>query len=196
MLDHHHRDRNFVRNTSQASSTSVARSYVIQIQSDIIAQYVWRSSFSGDCYETVCTLYPISGNIVAKSIPSVIHRLEAATSRLEDLADEQARRAPRATSAPEERPTSYTAAPAAASPPAPPPPPPPPPVVPMSEVPQSVIAYDQTVIEEKLKPFVETTRSLGGECLIEQVSRVNLLTNTDPFVSSESDICLSPGDSS
>jgi adenylyl cyclase-associated protein len=105
-----------------------------------------------------------------KSILCVILRLEAATSRLEDLADEQARRPSGAPSAPEERtPASYTQ-PAAAAPPLPPPPPPPPPAATMAEIPRSVVAFDETVIEGKLKPFLELTRSLGGECLIEQVS--------------------------
>jgi adenylyl cyclase-associated protein len=42
----------------------------------------------------------------------------------------------------------------------------------MAEDPRSVVAYDETVVEAKLKPFLDLTRSLGGESLIEQVSRI------------------------
>jgi adenylyl cyclase-associated protein len=42
----------------------------------------------------------------------------------------------------------------------------------MAEDPRSVVAYDETVVEAKLKPFLDLTRSLGGESLIEQVTLV------------------------
>lgn len=93
--------------------------------------------------------------------------LEAATSRLEDLADEQARRGSSAsTNSIEPAPTTYST-------PVPPPPPPAPTPAPApalaAEVPRSVTAFDETVIAEKFKPFVELTQSLGGP-LIQQVS--------------------------
>lgn len=98
--------------------------------------------------------------------PSVIHRLEAATSRLEDLADEQSRRSGRAVS--DTSSSSFAPAPA---PPAPPPPPPPPELLAAAaEDPPSVTAYDELVIDGKLKTFVELTQGLGSEALVEQVA--------------------------
>lgn len=140
-------------------------------------QDVYWSSFSGDCYETVRSLHVISRiNLAAdNSIPCLASfiSLEAATSRLEDLADDQSRR-PRGSSTSEQStPTSHAAAvPAAPAPPPPPPPPPPAPAPPpvLAEDPQSVTAYDEIVVNSKLKSFVELTKALGSEALVEQVS--------------------------
>lgn len=47
----------------------------------------------------------------------------------------------------------------------------PPPLVTIEvEVPRSVSAFDETVIEGKLKPFVELTKSFAAPSVIEQVS--------------------------
>lgn len=62
----------------------------------------------------------------------------------------------------------------------------PPPLVTIEvEVPRSVSAFDETVIEGKLKPFVELTKSFAAPSVIEQVSvylqrRVTQTTVIDP----------------
>lgn len=50
----------------------------------------------------------------------------------------------------------------------PPPPPPPPPPAPM-EVPRSVEAFDENIVDGKLKAFVELTKSFASPLVIEQV---------------------------
>ncbi|TCD65631.1 hypothetical protein EIP91_002436 [Steccherinum ochraceum] len=102
------------------------------------------------------------------SLATIIKRLEAATSRLEDLAS----------LGPTANASQPTGAPAIAaqtsSEPTPVPPPhsgghaaaPPKPV----EVPPSVIAFDQKVIDGKLKPFVELTKTFAIQSVIDQVA--------------------------
>ncbi|KAJ7905338.1 adenylate cyclase associated C terminal-domain-containing protein [Mycena olivaceomarginata] len=99
------------------------------------------------------------------SLATIIKRLEAATSRIEDLAMAQGQNAPKDDS----RPTTY-AAPAPAPPPPPPPPPPAAPAAPAAEVPRSVIAFDELIIDAKLKPFLELTRSFAGQSVVEIVA--------------------------
>ena len=41
----------------------------------------------------------------------------------------------------------------------------------MIEDPKVVTAYDETIVAEKLKPFIELTDSLGGDGLKEQVEQ-------------------------
>ena len=98
-------------------------------------------------------------------------RLEAVASRIEDVADIQEQRAgivnPNAGS-------SQT------TPVPPPPPPPPPPVV--LEDPKAAIAYDETIIEGKLKPFVELTNSFNSDALKEQVDQ-----HSDPLPAAHDD---------
>ncbi|KAJ7219130.1 cyclase-associated protein [Mycena pura] len=98
------------------------------------------------------------------SLATIIKRLEAATSRIEDLAIAQSlsqHNAPKDDS----RPTSYA--------PPPPPPPPPPPLAPAApaapEMPQSVVAFDEMVIDGRLKPFIELTRAFAGKSVVEIV---------------------------
>lgn len=94
------------------------------------------------------------------SLPTIIKRLEAATSRLEDIAASQLISSP------------APAAAAAANPPVaavpPPPPPPPPPLPPTTEatptpatLPPSVIAFDENVVAAKITPWVELSKSLN-----------------------------------
>lgn len=100
-------------------------------------------------------------------------RLEAATSRLEDLADEQARKSSRVSiTSVEHNLTSY-AAPAPLSPPSAPALVPVSVSAPAAAVPRSVTAFDEIFIAEKFKPFVELTKSLGGP-LVEQVSQCSI----------------------
>ncbi|KAH9932144.1 cyclase-associated protein [Amylocystis lapponica] len=102
------------------------------------------------------------------SLATIIKRLEAATSRLEDLAN-----LPQlpvgASSFQNASNSSASAEPTPVPPPAGPPsatvvPPPAP-----AEDPRSVKAYNELVIEGKLKPFVELTKSFAGASVVEQV---------------------------
>ncbi|KAJ7489861.1 cyclase-associated protein [Mycena galericulata] len=95
------------------------------------------------------------------SLATIIKRLEAATSRIEDLAIAQSQAA-----APKDDSRSLSHA----TPPAPPPPPPPPAAPSAPQVPQSVIAFDEMVIDGKLKPFLQLTRSFAGNSVVEIVA--------------------------
>ena len=60
----------------------------------------------------------------------------------------------------------------------PPPPPPPAPIAPpaaSAEIPRSVTAFDEQIIDGKLTPFVELTKSFASPSVVEQV-RVDLLS--------------------
>lgn len=91
-------------------------------------------------------------------------RLEAATSRLEDLAI--AGNAP-----PKGDDASRAPAVSSSSAPSAPPPPPPPPAM-STEVPRNVEAFDEIVIDGKLKPFTDLTKSFASPLVIEQVSHI------------------------
>lgn len=103
------------------------------------------------------------------SLATIIKRLEAATSRLEDLA---ALGAPLPPAAPAAAPSLASSEPT----PVPPPPPPPPAAAALSavpaEVPKAVLAYDEVVIDGKLKPFVELTKSFASQSVVDQVALV------------------------
>jgi len=94
------------------------------------------------------------------NLATIIKRLEAVASRIEDVADVQEQRAGI---------INPNAGPSQAAPVQPPPPPPPPPPV-VIEDPKAVTVYDETIIEGKLKPFIELTNSFGSDALKEQVS--------------------------
>ncbi|KAJ6546527.1 adenylate cyclase associated N terminal-domain-containing protein [Mycena vulgaris] len=99
------------------------------------------------------------------SLATIIKRLEAATSRIEDLAIAQSLAGPQSAAPKDDsRSTSY------AAPPAPPPPPPPPAAPAALEVPPSVVAFDELVIDGKLKPFLQLTRSFAGQSVVEIVA--------------------------
>ncbi|KAJ7752004.1 adenylate cyclase associated N terminal-domain-containing protein [Mycena metata] len=102
------------------------------------------------------------------SLATIIKRLEAATSRIEDLATAQSLGSQSQPAAPKEESRSKSTA--HATPPPPPPPPPPPAAPAAPEVPQSVIAFDELVIEGKLKPFLELTRSFTSKSVVEIVA--------------------------
>ena len=97
----------------------------------------------------------------SRTITTIHYRLEAVASRIEDVADIQEQRA--GISNPNAGSSQATPVP----PTPPPPPPPPPPAV--IEEPKAAVAYDETVIEGKLKPFIELTNSFGSDALKEQV---------------------------
>lgn len=98
-----------------------------------------------------------------------LYRLEAATSRLEDLAA-----TPGAFQQSAANMGSVVSSSASASrEPIPPPPPAPPlppsaPVVAPEETPRTVIVFDEVVIDGKLKPFIELTKGFASASVIEQ----------------------------
>jgi adenylyl cyclase-associated protein len=106
------------------------------------------------------------------SLATIIKRLEAATSRVEDAAHELEKKRhqaddPSIESSPNPYPTVPAAVPSAASPPS----------APVIAEPQSILAYDE--IATKLQPFLELTRSFAVPSLIEQVVLVEkLFTDT------------------
>ncbi|EJD05958.1 uncharacterized protein FOMMEDRAFT_119381 [Fomitiporia mediterranea MF3/22] len=104
------------------------------------------------------------------SLATIIKRLEAATSRLEDLTIAQASGTlPKSTEASGDKGPSDGHASLA------PPPPPPPPLqtlTTMTEIPRSVEAFDENIVNGKLKAFVELTKSFASPLVIEQVGHV------------------------
>ncbi|KAG6845183.1 hypothetical protein H0H87_012740 [Tephrocybe sp. NHM501043] len=114
------------------------------------------------------------------SLATIIKRLEAATSRLEEIAEVNSANAPRLGST--DSSSGYASVvPIAASPaPAPPPPPPPPPAPPappvaapgVPEDPKSVTAFNETVIDAKVKPFVDLTKSFASQPVIDIVNLI------------------------
>ncbi|KAG6841681.1 hypothetical protein C0991_008319 [Blastosporella zonata] len=115
------------------------------------------------------------------SLATIIKRLEAATSRLEEIAEVNSNNAPRPLGSTDSS-SGYTSvvpipaspAPAIALPP--PPPPPPPPAAPAApgipEEPKSVTAFDEIVIDAKVKPFVELTKSFASQPVIDVVNLI------------------------
>ncbi|KAK1232264.1 suppressor of rasval19 [Marasmius sp. AFHP31] len=101
------------------------------------------------------------------SLTTIIKRLEAATSRLEDLAASNSQG-----DGSKDTPSSY--APPVSSPPPPPPPPPAsaPTSTPAMQVPKSITVYDEVVVDGKLKPFLELTRSFAGASVVEIIGLV------------------------
>ncbi|KAI0831741.1 adenylate cyclase associated N terminal-domain-containing protein [Trametes gibbosa] len=108
------------------------------------------------------------------SLATIIKRLEATTSRLEDLASLATTYLPpaaqvAASTAPN---ASVNTEPTPVPPPAPhPPAAPTTPAgpVPSEDLPLFVAAYDEKIIEGKLKPFIELTKSFAVPSVIEQV---------------------------
>ncbi|KAI8999016.1 cyclase-associated protein [Trametes punicea] len=109
------------------------------------------------------------------SLATIIKRLEATTSRLEDLASLATSYLPPAaqTAAAAISPgASVNAEPTPVPPPAPPAPAPIAPPAAPAELPRSVVAFDEQIIEGKLKPFVELTKSFAIPSVVEQVGLV------------------------
>lgn len=99
------------------------------------------------------------------TIRGYLSRLEAATSRLEDLAISQA-----SGPAPKFGEGAVDKGPSDVSGAAVPPPPPPPPLpAAMADIPRSVEAFDENIINGKLKAFVDLTKSFASPLVIEQV---------------------------
>ena len=94
----------------------------------------------------------------------IIHRLEAVTSRLEDVYN-VSQTAQVIHDEPDPNAQARAAAAAAAGPPPVHPPPPPAPV----EQPPSVIAFETQIMQGKVKPFIQLTDALAAPSVIEQV---------------------------
>ncbi|KAK7467074.1 suppressor of rasval19 [Stygiomarasmius scandens] len=101
------------------------------------------------------------------SLTTIIKRLEAATSRIEDLAAAGWPSKLDDLKQPQSTPTPYATTPVPSAPPAPPPT-----SSQSMEVPKSVVAFDEAIIEGKLKPFVQLTRSFASPSVIEMVGLV------------------------
>ncbi|KZT74000.1 cyclase-associated protein [Daedalea quercina L-15889] len=103
------------------------------------------------------------------SLATIIKRLEAATSRLEDLAN-----LPAAGLVTGIQNAASSSLPSVSSEPTPVPPPhaQPAPVTHAIETPRSVEAFDEMIIEGKVKPFVELTKSFAVQSVIEQAGMV------------------------
>ncbi|KAI0691175.1 cyclase-associated protein [Cytidiella melzeri] len=99
------------------------------------------------------------------SLATIIKRLEAATSRLEDLAALGQTNAPQVSGATMISPQSNEPTPV-------PPPPPPPSTAAPAELPRSLIVFDEQVVTGKLKPFVKLTGSFASQSVIDQVALV------------------------
>ncbi|RXW20983.1 hypothetical protein EST38_g4871 [Candolleomyces aberdarensis] len=97
------------------------------------------------------------------SLATIIKRLEAATSRIEDIVSTQGSLAPQgAVPGPKQSPGESSV-----PPPPPPPPPPPAPAALTQETPATVIAFDEQIIEGKIKPFVKVSNELGSASVTE-----------------------------
>ncbi|QRW00655.1 adenylyl cyclase-associated protein 1 [Ceratobasidium sp. AG-Ba] len=120
------------------------------------------------------------------SLATIIKRLEAATSRLEDiaLAQSSATTVKQALDAPSAHPAAAPRAPAA---PAPPPP------VPVEDS-RSVLAYDEQVIHGKLDPFLKLAAEIGGP-VQEQSDLVGKLFNNLRALLQCASACAKPSDS-
>ncbi|KAL1947333.1 hypothetical protein VTO73DRAFT_14294 [Trametes versicolor] len=105
------------------------------------------------------------------SLATIIKRLEATTSRLEDLASLATSYLPPTaqSAAGTSSNSSANAEPTPVPPPAPhaPAPAAPAPIIP-TETPESVVAYDEQILEGKVKPWVELTKSFAVASVIDQ----------------------------
>ncbi|KAI5124486.1 hypothetical protein M0805_003013 [Coniferiporia weirii] len=125
------------------------------------------------------------------SLATIIKRLEAATSRLEDLTIAQAS----STSSPKRAGLPESEGPGSGlnAPPAPPPAPPAPPApAPMAEIPRSVEAFDESIVNSKLKAFVDLTKSFASPVVIEQVGYVEQVFKNLRLVLLAASACTKP----
>jgi adenylyl cyclase-associated protein len=96
-------------------------------------------------------------------------RLEAVASRFEDLEETKGTGHSKRRSTSTVTSAGLAETPSASAPPPPPPPPPPPVIEVPSESPRAVIAYDEIIIEGKLKAFLEINKAIAPPPLNEQV---------------------------
>ncbi|KAH8833527.1 adenylate cyclase associated N terminal-domain-containing protein [Flagelloscypha sp. PMI_526] len=115
------------------------------------------------------------------SLATIIKRLEAATSRIEDIA--AAKGLPSA---------EFNEASTGSAPSAPRAPPQPSVASRPTEVPRSVTAYDENVIEGKLKPFIALTAELGSATTTEIVAKFEKLYKTQRLFLHRAALCRKP----
>ncbi|KAI0792862.1 adenylate cyclase associated N terminal-domain-containing protein [Abortiporus biennis] len=127
------------------------------------------------------------------SLATIIKRLEAATSRLEDLAALGNSTSTVATPTGVSISTTVAATPSADSPRPVPPPHAPPEIV---EIPASVIAFDEIIFDGKVKPFVELTKSFAIQSVIDQVLLVEKEYKDLRALILQASACKKPDDSS
>ncbi|KAI0071819.1 cyclase-associated protein [Panus rudis PR-1116 ss-1] len=120
------------------------------------------------------------------SLATIIKRLEAATSRLEDLASVGGGPFAAAQSA-----GAVSSGPSNAEQPTPVPPPPEPV---QTEIPRSVKEFDERIIEGKVKPFVELTKSFAVQSVIDQVLLVEKEYNDLRVLLLQASACKKPDD--
>lgn len=103
------------------------------------------------------------------NISTVLKRLEAVTSRLEDLYEHSGKGAPPSSSVPTPASTTTTAATTA------PVPPPAPVQTQVTEDPRSVVAYYEQILKGRVQPFVKLTEGFPNASVIEQAKLVERL---------------------
>ncbi|KAI1788499.1 cyclase-associated protein [Ganoderma leucocontextum] len=112
------------------------------------------------------------------SLATIIKRLEATTSRLEDLASLATSYLPPSAQGAVAAASTVTSTSSTNTEPTPVPPPGPHPQATVTnpaapaETPRSVVAFDEQVINGRLKPFVELTKSFASPSVVEQVGLV------------------------
>ncbi|KAM5542594.1 hypothetical protein V8D89_003555 [Ganoderma adspersum] len=112
------------------------------------------------------------------SLATIIKRLEATTSRLEDLASLATSYLPPSAQGAVAAAPAVTSSSSTNTEPTPVPPPAPhvqaaaPTHAAPAETPRSVVAFDEQVIDGKLKPFVELTKSFASASVVEQIGLV------------------------
>ncbi|KAK7689122.1 hypothetical protein QCA50_007813 [Cerrena zonata] len=121
------------------------------------------------------------------SLATIIKRLEAATSRLEDLAAFGGTSPAQAQTQPSTNYNSDTAKPTPVPPPAPHPEAP-------KEIPPSVTAFDERIIEGKLKQFVTLTKSFAVQSVVDQVALVEKEYNDLRALILQAAACKKPDD--
>ncbi|KAI0060797.1 hypothetical protein BV25DRAFT_1953761 [Artomyces pyxidatus] len=109
----------------------------------------------------------MSANI---NMATVLKRLEAVTSRLEDLYEHSGKPVPNIVDEPDPNANARAAAAAAARAP-----PPAPAQAQVVEDPPSVIAFDEQILKGKVQPFVQLTESFAPPFLVEQTKVVERL---------------------
>ncbi|KAI0781345.1 cyclase-associated protein [Trametes elegans] len=106
------------------------------------------------------------------SLATIIKRLEATTSRLEDLASLATSYLPPAAQVAASAASPGAAVNAEPTPVPPPAPHAPAPIAPPAETPRSVAEFDERIIEGRVKPFVALTKSFASPSVVEQVGLV------------------------
>ncbi|KAH9967952.1 cyclase-associated protein [Russula dissimulans] len=102
------------------------------------------------------------------NISTVLKRLEAVTSRLEDLYEHSSKGAPQSSGVPALASSAASAAVTASVPPAPAP-------TKIIEDPPSVVAYTEQILKGRVQPFVKLTEAFPNTLIVEQANLVERL---------------------